>query len=270
MASNFRSIARWLLPGWLIEGEGGLVNEALTATLDMLAQKVSDGLDAGFPSRADASANALTGLDRGILRGRDETDAHYARRLISWRYPRGHRVRGLAWAALEQVYEYFGGIYCWTVDIRGERFVRTEAGEEQKPGPIAGGWKWFSDPIVTAGKWAQFWLVLEPRPQITFKRWPALDAPGGTWGGGTFDEIAARGVALGHDGITHEDARAICRLFRGRHAWKPAGTKAVFAILGFSDHGSNVIAPDGTWYRYAGAGGRDPSLEYWDLTNDAK
>ena len=269
MATNFRSLARWFLPAWLIEGDGGLVNEALTGLADMTAEKVSDGLDAGFPSRADASANALSGVDRGIVRGRDETDAHYAARLVAWRYPRGHRIRGGAWAALEQVAEYFGGLYCWTVDLRGNVFTRDADGTESASS-LAGGWKWFSDPIVTAGKWAQFWLVIEPRPEmLEFKRWPALDAPGGTWGGGTFDEIAARGVALGHQGISHQDARTICRLFRGRHAWKPAGTKAVFAVLSFSDHGTVTPVPDGTWFRYAGAGGRDPAFEYWDLTNDA-
>lgn len=262
MAKSFVTAYRWLLPSWLSEGDSGKVVESLAGLKDMFIQRARDGLEARFPSRAGDSALALIGADRGIIRGRDESTAHYAARLVAWRYPRGHRVRGNAYAAIEQVWEYFGGLYCWTVDQHARRYTRAVDGTESASNQ-AGGWDWDATPVT--GYWARFWLVIEPRPEhLGVKAWPALGAVGGTWGGGTLGEIAASGVALGHQGISHQDARTIKRLFKGLRQWKPAGTRAMFAIVSLADHGAGDPAPDGTWGDWYG---RDPAFRYWDFSD---
>src|SRR6187455_2560539 len=109
MARTFRQLFRWLVPSWLA-GEGATTEDepaehhdgekvllSLAVIKDAWLESLRQGLNARFPSRGPETALALIGRDHGIVRGRDETAAHYAERLIAWRYPRGHRVRGSAY-----------------------------------------------------------------------------------------------------------------------------------------------------------------------------
>src|SRR6187549_1469002 len=107
---TLRSIYKFLVPSWLSAGDGGLVLDTLTDQIDDSVEKMRESLVARFPTYAQDDALTLIGQDRLIPRGRAETSEHYAQRLIAWRYPRGHRVRGSAFALLNQVSEYFGGI----------------------------------------------------------------------------------------------------------------------------------------------------------------
>ena len=117
-----------MVPAWLYSGDGGLVLQSLAQLQDDYAARARAALEMRFPSRAADDALAELGRDRAIPRGRTETSAHYAARLIAWRYPRGHRTRGSAFALLEQVSEYFGGILAKTRDVAGNVFTRTAAG----------------------------------------------------------------------------------------------------------------------------------------------
>lgn len=259
MAINFRAFYRWALPGNYSEPgtDGEKVLHSLMLILDAYDQIQKDRLMARFPSYAGDSALALIGADRRIIRGRAETSEHYANRLIPWRYPCGHRVRGNAFALLEQISEYFGGGFeLHTIQQNQTVFRRAADGTETTDLP--GGWDWDGEP---ESKWARFWVVIDGTNLIT--ETPDYGDPllyGGQLGDSSY--------AVGHEGISADDVNAIRRLFRGR-AWKPAGTRAMWAILSFD--GSEPL-PEGQWGRWArddGTGNyeaaRPAIYRYWAL-----
>lgn len=242
MASNYRNLARFLVPSWLYSGDGEKVIHSLMLIVDAFAERARLGLEARFPSRAGASALKLIGDDRGFIRGRAETAEHYAARLQSWRYPRGHRVRGSAFAALEQVSEYFGGVLCWTIDVKGNRHERTAAGVEAFEYDYVWDWDGEVAPL------RRFWVVIDLIPQydLTSETQAIEDDEDGPIGEGAPE-------CIGMDGIVPDDAVAIRRLFVGRGAWKPAGTRAEFAIFSLAEN--DPPEPDGTWHTAAGRQG---------------
>lgn len=263
MAKNFRTLFRWMLPGYYHAAgtEGEKVLHSLALIKDAFLQTARERMTARFPSYAGESALALIGADRGIVRGRAEQKKHYANRLLAWRFPRGHRVRGNGFALLEQIWEYFGGGF----DIRVEcanpiQYLRAADGTESTTG--IGGWDWDSLSIANwASKWARFWLVIDGSTLITPT--PNFGDPalyGGQHGDSSY--------ALGHVGISADDVNGIRRLFRGR-AWKPAGTRAMWAILSFD--GSDPV-PEGAWGLWARDDGfgnyeaaRPATFRYWAL-----
>jgi hypothetical protein len=233
MATNFRGLYKYMVPSWLYEGEGEIVLHSLSLILDAATQRMRDGLTARFPVYAGDSALALIGRDRGIPRGRAETVAHYAARLTAWRYPRGHRTRGSAFALLEQVSEYFGGIGCWTIDANLNRHVRTADGTEAYSYGYP--WEWDTQP---ASNWSRFWLVVD-------------------------------GPAMPADPV-FEDVRAIRALFYGAIPWRPAGTQPEWMIL--QDAFGDIVIPAGDdWSRWSVnvAGAQLPlrwyGNRYWSL-----
>ncbi len=270
MALNFRSLFKWMVPSWLAgEGnstdtapaeinEGELVLYSLALLADAFAERSEQGLNARFPSRTiGGGANALTGVDRGIYRGRNESEEHYAQRLIRWRYPRGHRTRGSAFALLEQISEYWGGVRCWTVDASGNRFERAADGTET----ATAGDPWnFDGDLIGAARWSRFWVVVDlstiATEQLDFGD-PLL------WGG----SMPSPGYAIGQQGVTEQDSLAMKRLMRAP-AWKPAGTRAEWLIVSLD---GTDPAPDGSWYFWsANVGGtqtptRDPAFRYWSF-----
>lgn len=210
------------MPWWLLEGEGDAVVSSLAEQVDDEVDRARLGLIARFPTYAVGVPVALDeiGKSRGIRRGRTETDAHYAQRLLRWRYPRGHRVRGLAFALLEQISEYWGGVWAYTIDKRGNQHTRTIAGDmtvtRNTPFP------WDDTP---ASKWARFWVVVDlrdfaaPHPDLGD---PAL------WGG-TF---GAPGYTYGQTGVTFDDVQAIRALVPAEGlSWKPAGTMPEWLVF---------------------------------------
>ncbi len=256
--ASFRSIYRWLLPGWLSrdDTDGGKIAYSLSLMCDAMITIMREGMSARFPSYAGASALALHALARGIGRGRDETDSHFARRLIGWRYPRGHRVRGSAFALLEQISEYFGGIRCWSIDRRGNRHVRDTDGAES----YSYGYAWDWDGVALSPRWARFWLVLEPVPELDVSAWPPLGDPA-CWDGSL---EPGRGLTLGHRGISYQDAKAIKALMTQNgysRPWKPAGTRCEWAVIVLDDHNTaDPPEPDGTW---DDPRNRDSAYRYW-------
>jgi hypothetical protein len=257
MARNFRAAFRHLVPGWLSEGDGGKVLHSLAIVKDMYMQRLRDGVQSRFPSRAGTSALRLLGEDRGIPRGRSETNAHYARRLIEWRYPKGHRVRGSALALLNQIFEYWGGLECWTIDSKGTSYTRyadSAGGGENKETGLA--WNWNEQWAPGNPRWSRFWLGLDfymhPEMGVTEHEEIGSDT---LWGG----TLAGADTTIGLNGITHEDVQAMRRLVRGKQPWKPAGTRAEYAIV---LHGEDSVIPDGTWDDWRN---RNPFLRYWYL-----
>lgn len=248
MALNFRQLFKYLTPAWAHTGEGELVYWSLAWLKDQVQTRARDLVYARFPSRAGESALKVLGDDRGILRGRTELKAHYAQRLIRFRNPYGHRVRGNAWALLEQVSEYFGGIKCGVVDFKGNYHERSITGVETKT-TIA--WNWDGTPSTPVK--ARFWLILWL--PVTVAPLPLIGDPL-LWE----DAIGTPGYVIGQSGIYPDDVVAIQKLFRGR-AWKPHGAKPMYAIVG-SAAADLFPAPDGTWDNPAT---RSDNFYYWNL-----
>ena len=246
---TFKSLYKFMVPAFLYRGDGGKVLDALTDLIDESVARVRAGLEARFPSRAQPDTLAMLGQDRGIPRGRSETAEHYAQRLIGWRYPRGHRVRGSAFAALNQISEYFGGIACWSIDVNGNRHDHAADGTESFS--YGNAWNW----DATSSPRGRFWFVLNlqgiasPNPKIGS---PLL------WG----NKIgpAGRGYAIGHQGVAASDAAAIARLFTSDVPWKPAGTMQQYAVITFD---GSTPAPTGNWQLPSGRFGSP--YRFWYL-----
>lgn len=252
---NFQSVAKYLLPSWIYDGgEGERVASVVSATVDASLERVYQSVVSRFPSYAGDSALAKIGEDRGITRGRTESREHYAARLIRWRYPRGHRVRGNAFALLDQISEYFGGLACWTIDRSGNRCdVGTDGSTSSSTGNT---WTWDAGPPE---EWSRFWIVLEggdairPHPpiaDITF------------WGG----NLGTPGYAIGQLGAITEDVQAVRRMLDWR-AWRPAGAQPEWLVVNLG----TTITPDATWAHWSKnlAGvqvpARNSSCRYWSL-----
>lgn len=250
MAKSFLTALSSLVPSWLYDN----VTKSHAMILDEYYDRARAGLEARFPSRAQPDALSLIGDDRGIPRGRAETDDHYAQRLIGWRYPRGHRVRGSAFALLNQVSEYFGGIDCWTIDVNGNRHYRTAAGVES----FVYGYPWPWDTDTRKGR---FWIVIKPGSRMSAT--PSFGDPT-LWGGA----VGTPGYSIGQLGAVPDDKDAIAELFDGAIEWKPAGTIPQWLIV---DLDGGLSTPSVDWVnwsknaagtqvatRYAGA-------RYWAL-----
>jgi hypothetical protein len=256
MATRFRHLYRHLVPGWLLgEGpervdndqrEGEKVLYSLSLLLDAMTERLRLGLLARFPSYAENDALNLIGRDRGIPRGRNETKEHYAARLRGWRGPRGHQTRGSAWAALNQIYEYFGRCHCWTIDVKGTRHDRHADGSET----VTYGNPWNWDGVWTRGQpWARFWDVIDLTTAQTnsaeekYEAHPPLSDTA-YWGAplGSYQRTCIKGFTAG-------DGRALRRLYRPPHTWKPAGTRAEYVIYSLT---GAAPEPDGTWGDHRG------------------
>lgn len=233
MALNFRTLFYSLLPTRFTNGEGEKVLYSLGVIKDAYVSRLRLGLEARMPSRAGKSALTLIGQDRGIPRGRAEVAAHYAARLIGWRYPRGHRVRGSAFALLDQIGEYFGGIRAWTIDVKGNYHLRTFDGVTSSQYNFF--WQWDTTPVVP--NWGRFWVVIEPGSDVpSIAAWPTLAA------------AYAGGGGVGQSGLGPDDAAAIRNLFRGPHPWKPSGTRAEWLIVNLDSTQHN---PDASWAHFS-------------------
>jgi hypothetical protein len=243
MARSLRSLRRFYLPGWALSDEAdGALTYALSALIDVSVQRLRSGLEARFPSRAGASAQALIGTDRFIARGRDETNEHYAARLRAWRYPRGHRVRGNVFALLEQISEYFGGLALWGIDRSGNRRVRALDGAESYSYAYA--WTWDTG---AASDWARQWIVIDG--SAAFDAQPDLDDPL-LWGGA----LGNTDYCIGIGASSYYDWRAIIALTRGQHRWLPAGTQGEWIIVSLD---GSTPAPDATWVKWGKLDGTD-------------
>jgi hypothetical protein len=139
-------MARWrhsfykLVPSWLSTGDGEKVLHTLGRLTDGYLERVRQSLTARFPSYAGPTGLRLLGAERGIVQGRSEDNAGYARRLQGWRGPRGHLTRGSAYAMLRQIWHYFGGIKVQELDPGGNVYTVLRDGTESAT--HGGSWDW--------------------------------------------------------------------------------------------------------------------------------
>ncbi len=244
MAFRFRNMFKFALPARFRTGEGELLQGVIAMILDASLQRVREATQASLPTQAGDSALALHGLDRAIRRGRSETRDHYAQRLLRWRWPRGHRVRGSDFALLEQISEYFGGMYGAVADAAGSVYTRAIDGTLSWAFGV--GWNW--DGAGASPQWGRFWVTIDPSggngvPGTAISATPALGDPT-LWGGG----YGVDGQTIGLLGVTPADMLALRELMLPPTPWKPAGTRSEWLIINVAGTSGT---PDGTWGRWS-------------------
>lgn len=261
MANNFRNLIPFKVPHHFQEGEGGLILHSLAILKDIALQRVRDGLEARMPRRQGPSARVLTGADRMIIRGKFETEADYAERLTQWRTGHhSHRARGMAWALLDQIYEYVRaeegtGARCWTVDARKSAHYRGvdafdslvfDGEAEAYTNDYQGDWTWdATDPNVD---WARFWVVLNANPELPWIEETPDFGDADLWGGA----IGTPGYSVGLVGWNPTDTLAMRKLTRSRHPWRPGGTTPEWLVISLIDWTSaGEVQPDATWEHWS-------------------
>lgn len=252
-------MARWrhsfykLVPSWLSSGDGEKVLYTIGRLTDGFIERARQSLTARFPTYVGPDGLALLGDERGIIKGRDENLAGYARRLRGWRGRQGHQVRGNPYAMLRQVWNYFGGMKCQEVDNSGNVFTTLRDGTESAT--HGGSWSWDEDT-----SWWRFWLKLVPAPDQGISGWGPLS--GMPWGASL---QPGRGLTIGQRGVSVGDCRTVRNLFRGDHPWKMAGTKPEWLVLVLGE--DEAHAPDGTWRYWTqdGVPQRYAGWRYWRL-----
>lgn len=255
MAKTFTELFYSLVPSWLSAGDGGKVLHSLALIKDKLVTRARGGLNARFPSRAGASALAMIAADRVILRGRSETSEHFAERLTRWRYPKQHRVRGGAFALLDQIVEYVGGARAYTLDKRANVHVRGASSMASTTySRDAEGYGYnFATPITwdalpMPANWARFWVVLCASPQLPWLTATPNFSQATLWGG----KVGTPGYSIGLAGWNPTDTANIRKLFRGKQQWRPAGTRAEWLIVQLTDWTGELAVTTGTtWGTWA-------------------
>jgi hypothetical protein len=228
---RFRSVWKWLVPGWLQRGEGELIQYTLGLVHDAFAERCRQTAWLMLPSLAPDDALDMIGRDRGLKRGLFEPEANYRERLKQWRYPRGHRVRGSALALLDQVSVAIRGTEWSTIDARGTRYDAGESAATSK----GGAWDWDGEYVFP--NWGRYWVVVKS----TGASWPSWDD--GAWGD-TWD--ADSSVSWAGDGVHPGEVAAVRELTRvGRLSWTPAGRRPVYLIIYFD--GDPFPVPGGNW-----------------------
>lgn len=240
------------LPGWLSDdsrSDGAPLLYSTGLIIDAFLERARQSIEARFPLRALTNeALEYLGRDRGILRGRAESDESYAQRLIEWRYPFGHRVRGNAWGMLAQIRFYFlSTTKQFAITRRGSWFqLDADATETYAldTGLFAGG-----DDLPVSPNWARFWLGINAPvgwslPVLTIGD-PNL------WGGVISDDSE---YVIGLDGATQSDIQAFRIIAED---WKMSGSKAeyLFVVLDSAftdDMNSYVQKPSTSWFTFGG------------------
>lgn len=242
---RFRTVWKWLVPGWLQRGDAVPLLYSLSLLNDAFAERCRQTAWLTLPSLTPKDGLPLMANDRGLTRGLFEPEASFRERLKHWRYPRGHRVRGSALALLEQVSVALRGTEWTTIDARGTRV-------DASTGAVTRGFAWDWDGSALLPNWGRYWLVVAS----SGAPWPSFDD--GAWGetvGGDPD------VCIAGSGIHPGELDAVRRLTtpNGR-SWTPAGRRPIYLTIYFG--GDPEPAPTGDWDEWAN---RDPSYRYVPL-----
>lgn len=233
---RFRDIWKFIVPGWLQRGEGELIQFVEGLVLDAFAERCHQSAYLMLPSVAPSDALDKIGSDRGLPRGFIEPEDAYRERLVRWRYPRGHRVRGNATGLLEQVALAIAGTQYDTVDARGTRYTVDSAEDAGTP-TVERGVAWDWDAEATLPNWGRFWIVVKSTGAL----WPSFDD--GAWGD-TVD--APPEVCLAGEGVHAGSVAAVRRIVQvGRLSWTPAGRRPIYLVLWFEN--DTYPAPTGDW-----------------------
>lgn len=246
---RFRFIWKFLVPGWLQTGDGELVQWVEGLLLDAFAERCHQSAYLMLPSLAPSDALDKIGSDRGIPRGFIEPEDSYRERLVRWRWPRGHRVRGNAPGLLEQIALAIHGTEYETIDARGTRYALVPPATEPT---IERGVTWDWDGQALLPNWGRFWLVVKSTGSLPLT-WDEDEANGTEW-----DE-APEVCWAGEDVHTGEIAAVKRAVQVGRLSWTPAGRRPIYLVLWFE--GETYPEPDGTWDEWENRPPQDYAFE---------
>lgn len=245
---KFRTVWKFLTPGWLQEDQGGKLLYTLGYVKDVFYEGMRQRAWLSLPSLAAADSLAFHGHDRALPRGLFEPADTYRARLAAWRFPKGHRVRGTAGALLEQVSIALRSTEQVTVDQRGTEYRRDADGVVTVTRDVV--WNWDSETLLP--NWGRYWVVV----QSTGEPWPSFTD--GAWGDTV---LGAEDVALAGDGIHPGEVDAVRKVVsNARLGWTPAGRRAIYLVIRFP--GDPYPMPDGTWDEWPS---RDPAYRYVSL-----
>lgn len=238
---------------------------AMVAPLDAAADVLVQGLAARFPGVGTPTALPYIGRSRGITRGRVDTDASYAAKLLTWL----DRHKGAAKddRLLLEVQEYLGTSSRIRLFRRRNGACTTLAPDGTISRVASSAWDWDSvshPERNTAGSpwWSDFWLVIYTPPY-------ALRP-------GTMAGITDDGLALGHTAPMAEvdTLKGILAQFKGAHECIRAVIWTTDAAL--FDPSTPASLPAGTWGAWSsrGSGARVASgrnyttCRYWEPRRD--
>jgi hypothetical protein len=239
---SFAATVRTLVPPWLSDRyprplvNGFSLLYCWGLALDSMMQLAVEGLRARLPSHPDSTPTALpfTGSDRRIIRGPDETDEHYASRLIPWLDT--WRGAGSAITVLEQLAELFSPQAAPLMRIVTNQGTWYTYHPVVISGPHVtieqrGNWNWDG----RADLWARCWVIIYSSAGYPW-------SPDGTWGDGH----------RWGDGRVWGLTATRAQVVTAQHIlaqWKAAHTLYPNIIVAFDPASFNPASPepDGTW-----------------------
>lgn len=248
LPNPIRHRMRLLVPPWLSDRADGRNHGwrflfTIAALIDVMIEAALQALLARFPGTGTPTALARIGRDRGIIRGRSESDAAYSIRLVRWLYD--WRSAGNAYTLMRQIRGY---LHPYTplmrvVNTAGTWYTMNPDGTVERSVAVGGNWDWDGD----VAAWARFWVIIYSHTGEPWVR-------GGTWGSGRIWG-SGPGTGLGTWGsmATIEQITSIRAIIK---EWKSAGAKCQNIIISFVGTAFDPTdtappLPDGTWGNYS-------------------
>jgi hypothetical protein len=199
----FRNMARELSPWWLRQGIALRLIYALALHLDVILQMAVEAVRRRYPGLDSHDSLPLIGSERRITRGRNESDATYAARVMRWLDD--HRLRGGPYAMLRQIYAHFAAAP-FLITLRyysGRQYAMDLDGNV-----VRSDVSWLPD--AASNRWARWWL---------FYDWPASVVDEGAWGDlGNWGDGGTWGTSLTVEEV--EDIRVVPRQWNAGHIIK--------------------------------------------------
>ena len=207
----FRDSLRRIVPPWLSErvASGMTVGfrtlQGMIAPLDDATDRLVQGVQAAWPGLGTPSALAFVGRNRGMIRGKGESDLNYGSRLTRWldRW----RITGSQEAIARAIHEYVSGRP--KVRVVNRAGICVTVGHDDTLTKTDVKWDWDSKTNPErVGYWSELWVIVYTPPWS--ESGPQLNSPSAVLG--------TRTTGLGHL-VTREEVDAI----RGLLAqWKAA------------------------------------------------
>ncbi len=272
---TLREAIRDALPYFLSEGGEEEPNVAwrmlwaLTLQADAFLDWATEGSRAALPGLGTPTALAPLGRSRNIQRGRIETDASYAARLVDWLEL--HRDRGKMYGIAREVQHYLGAASnglkyeVRLVNRTGTWGILAASGAWTFLDPGAPLWAWDWDSVSNPERGAKcpadMWVVIVPSPS------------GSPVGPQVYADVPAWTVSTTSWG--HEAPQVEVMAIRGLlSTWKAARTRIVAVIWGPATYTGDPVLdprsaaswrPNGTWGKWGlGTNGpRTPSRPAW-------
>jgi hypothetical protein len=200
---TFRDAIREISPWWLRGPIGGSVLYAIGSVVDHVADGLRAGVKLRFPSYYSNESLPLIGRERRIRRGRFESEAKYASRLLPWLDY--HRLRGGPYALLAQVHAFYEPNN-FPIELRyasGRNYVM-----DPSDGSVVRGDVVWTPPGGFLPRWARWWLIYT---------WGEAISDDGIWSDpGTWDDGGVWDTDL--SAATVRDLRVVPREWNAAHA----------------------------------------------------